>query len=337
MLLTGRRQSDRGASLPVTEISIVVPVYGCRDCLEELNRRLCESTSEITSDFQIVYVDDRSPDGAWETLCKLASADSRVVAIRLSRNFGQDAAITAGLARSNGRWTVVLDCDLEEPPEMIPRLYRRALDGYDIVQGVRVGWKHSRFRRLMSRLYRYLMLESDPRPRFSNLSILSRRVVDSFLTLGDREREYQLMLDWLGFSRATIPFEHQQRPVGRSAYTVRRLLRAAAAGMFFRTTVLLRWIVFLGFVIATAGVLLAGYLVYSYFASDTPKGYTSVVVLLLILVGFVIVSIGVVGLYVGRIFDQVKGRPLFVVEREVSGSDLSTVIDHAVEQRPVVR
>jgi dolichol-phosphate mannosyltransferase len=321
----------------VTEISIVVPVYGCRDCLQELHRRLCDSASEITSDFQIVYVDDRSPDGAWETLSKIASADPRVVAIRLSRNFGQDAAITAGLARSNGQWTAVLDCDLEEPPEMIPRLYRRALDGYDIVQGVRVVWKHSRFRRLMSRLYRYLMLESDPKPSYSNLSILSRRVVDSFLRLGDREREYQLMLDWLGFSRATIPFEHQERPVGRSAYTLRRLVRAAAAGMFFRTTVLLRWIVFLGFVIAVAGVLLAGYLLYSYFVSDTPKGYTSVVVLLLILVGFVIVSIGVVGLYVGRIFDQVRGRPLFVVEREISMSDLSPRSHHAVEQPPVAR
>jgi dolichol-phosphate mannosyltransferase len=231
----------------------------------------------------------------------------------------------------------VLDCDLEEPPEAIPRLYRRALDGYDVVQGVRVGSKHSLLRRFTSRLYRYVMLESEARPEYGNLSILSRPVVDAFLRLGDREREYQLMLDWLGFRKSTIPFEHQQRPAGRSAYTLRRLVRTAAAGMFFRTTVLLRWVVFLGFLIALAGVMLAGYVVFSYFTNDTPKGYTSLAVLFLILIGFVIVSVGIVGLYVGRIFDQVKGRPLFVVEREITRTDLPPLFDPDSEQRPVVR
>ena len=317
----------------MTEISVVVPVYGCCDCLFELHRRLCASVSEVSDDFELVFVDDHSPDGAWQVLTELARDDDRVRAVRLSRNFGQDAAITAGLARSRGRWAVVLDCDLEEPPESIPRLYRRALEGFDIVQGVRLGWKHSWGRRLASRAYRYLMLETERRPEYGNLSILSRQVVDAFLTLGDHAREYQLMLDWLGFRRATVPFKHQRRPVGHSSYTFRRLLRTAAAGMFFRTTVFLRWIVFLGFLIAGAGVLLAGYLVYSYFTSDTPKGYTSLIVLLLVLGGFVIVSVGVVGLYVGRIFDQVRGRPLFVVERELSGAALP----EAEEQRPVVR
>ncbi|HEX6391531.1 MAG TPA: hypothetical protein VFZ89_18850, partial [Solirubrobacteraceae bacterium] len=136
----------------------------------------------------------------------------------------------------------------------------------------------------------------------------------------DRDREYQLVLDWLGFSQATISFSHAEREGDApSAYGLRELVRVALDGMFFRTTVLLRWIVLLGFVVAVLGGLLGLYAIYSRYVEDTPPGYTSIVVLLVLLSGFIIISLGVVGLYVGRIFDQVKGRPLFVVDEQIDG------------------
>ena len=307
----------------MTELSVVIPVYNCSGCLEELHARLTAALREVTEDYEIVLVDDRSTDGAWEVLRSLARADARLRIVRLSRNFGQHAAITAGLARSTGAWTVVMDCDLQEPPEEIPRLYAKAQEGYEIVRAVREGRKHTAFRRISATLYRRMLSEREGEIEFSTLSIISRKVVDTFLLLRDRDREYQLVLDWLGFSQASIAFEHRERAGDSpSTYGLRQLIGVALDGMFFRTTVLLRWIVFAGFCIAGLGVVMAVYAVYSRYVEDTPPGYTSIVVLLLLLSGFIILALGIVGLYIGRIFDQVKGRPLFVVDEQIDGADV---------------
>ncbi|MDP1850197.1 MAG: glycosyltransferase family 2 protein [Solirubrobacteraceae bacterium] len=305
----------------MTEISVVIPVYNCAGCLRALHERLTATLSALTADYEIVLVDDRSRDGAWEILTTLAGSDPRLRVVRLSRNFGQHAAITAGLTRSRGAWTVVMDCDLQEPPEEIARLYAKAQEGYDIVRATREGRRHSAFRRMSATLYRRMLSEREGGDiEFSTLSIISRKVVDAFLELRDRDREYQLVLDWLGFSQATISFAHAEREGDApSAYGLRELVRVALDGMFFRTTVLLRWIVLLGFVVALLGGLLGLYAIYSRYVEDTPPGYTSIVVLLVLLSGFIIISLGVVGLYVGRIFDQVKGRPLFVVDEQIDG------------------
>jgi dolichol-phosphate mannosyltransferase len=306
-------------------LTVVVPVYGCADCLVALHRRLTDSLTLITDRYELVFVDDRSVDDGWEVLLRLAREDSHVRAFRLSRNFGQDAAITAGLTQARGQWTVVMDCDLQEAPEDIPRLWAAAGEGYDIVRTVRRGWHHSAFRRGTSRIYRRLTLETDVRPDYSNLSLLSRRVVDAFLRLKDRDREYMIALDWLGFDSTAIEIEHHERHSGESGYTLRRLFRVALDGMFFRSTVLLRLVVLLGFVVAFAGIVVAAFEIADYFLEPQKSvpGYTSLAVLVLVLAGFIIVSVGVVGLYVGRIFEQVKNRPLFLIDEQASGADPS--------------
>jgi polyisoprenyl-phosphate glycosyltransferase len=304
------------------QLSVVVPVYGCADCLVALHERLTRALEPMTDSYELVFVDDRSLDDGWAVLQQLGAQDPHVNAFRLSRNFGQDAAITAGLAQARGDWAVVMDCDLQEAPEDIPRLWAAAGDGYDIVRTTRRGWHHSAFRRWTSRIYRRLTLETDVRPDYSNLSLLSRRVIDAFLRLHDRDREYMIALDWLGFHSTSIEIEHHERHAGKSGYTLRRLVHVALDGMFFRSTVLLRLVVLLGFVIATIGVVVATFEVVDYFAEPrkTVPGYTSLAVLLLVLAGFIIVSVGVVGLYVGRIFEQVKNRPLFLIDDQTGGS-----------------
>jgi dolichol-phosphate mannosyltransferase len=304
----------------MTMLSVVVPVYGCADCLVALHARLTASVAQITDRYEFVFVDDRSLDDGWSVLERLAAQDEHVRAFRLSRNFGQDAAITAGLAQAEGDWAVVMDCDLQEAPEDIPRLWAAAGEGYDVVRTTRRGWRHSAFRRWTSRTYRRLTMETDVRPDYSNLSLLSRRVIDAFLRLHDRDREYMIALDWLGFDSTAIEIEHHERHAGRSGYTMRRLFRVAIDGMFFRSTVLLRLVVLLGFVVALIGVVVAGFEVADYFieAQKRVPGYTSLAVLLLVLAGFIIVSVGVVGLYVGRIFEQVKDRPLFLIDRQTA-------------------
>jgi glycosyltransferase involved in cell wall biosynthesis len=303
------------------DLSVVVPVYGCCGCLRALHQRLSATLAPLGVSYELVFIDDASTDGAWEVLVELAGEDRAVRAFALSRNFGQDAAITAGLAKSRGHWTVVMDCDLQEQPESIPALYA-AREGVDIVRTSREGARrHSRSRRVASRLYRRLLLESGKEIEYSTMSLLSRPVVEAFLGLRDHDREYASVLDWLGFRQAVVPIEYVDRHDGSSSYSLRRLWRVALSGAFFRTTILLRVVVLLGFLVVAVGVMLAAYNIIYYFAGRQPAGYTSLAVLILLTTGFIIVSLGVVGLYVGRIFEQVKERPLFIISRMAEGAD----------------
>jgi dolichol-phosphate mannosyltransferase len=273
---------------------------------------------------ELVFVDDRSPDGAWAVLADLAARDQRVHAVRLSRNFGQHAAITAGLAECRGTWVVVMDCDLQDPPEEIPRLLEKAREGYEIVLTKRVGRKHSWRRRVAGRAYfriRNFFMRMDMSTDYSSLSLLSRKVVDAFLDVRDRDRQYMLIIHWLGFSRGEIEVEHADRAAGRSSYSTRQLIQVAVEGFFFETTILLRWIVYLGFALAVIGALLAAWFILAYFLFEPYAGWTSVAVLLLLIGGFIITSLGVTGLYIGKIFGQVKDRPLYVIDSIVRGPD----------------
>jgi dolichol-phosphate mannosyltransferase len=172
-----------------------------------------------------------------------------------------------------------------------------------------------------------LTLETDVRPDYSNLSLLSRQVIDAFLRLRDRDREYMIALDWLGFDSTTIEIEHHERHAGRSGYTLRGLIKVALDGMFFQSTVLLRVVVLVGFLVALVGIGLAVYEVVDYVADPGSRvpGFTSLAVLILLLAGFIIVSVGVVGLYVGRIFEQVKNRPLYLIDAESAAADRDEV------------
>jgi polyisoprenyl-phosphate glycosyltransferase len=304
------------------EISVVVPVYGCAGCLLELHNRLKRVLSSLTSRYEIIYVEDQSPDGAWPLLSRIALKDRRVKALKLSRNFGQHAAITAGLSKAEGKWTFVMDCDLQDPPEEIPRLYRKALEGFDIVLTKRKRKKFSFFRKITAHLYFSLLnlftrekLEGD----YGSFSLLSAKVRRAFLRLNDNDRHYLFIVRWLGFPTASLEYEHGQRFHGKSSYSLTALLVHAFNGIFFQTTVLLRWIVYLGLVVSLLGWILAFYFIYLYYFRSIPPGWTSLSVLILITGGFILMGTGVAGLYVGKIFDQVKGRPLFVVEKEITG------------------
>lgn len=316
------------------EVSVVIPVYGCVECLEALYQRLHGVLDVNVRDWEIILVDDQSPDGAWERLEALVARDERVRALQLSRNFGQHAAITAGLADARGRWAIVMDCDLQDPPEVIPRLLAAAREGYDVVLTKRDRRRQGWYRRVSARLYfraRNALMGTKVDPEFSTLSLISRKVVDGFLSMRDRDRQYMLILHWLGFRRTVVPLAHAERYEGKSSYTLSKLVRVAIDGMFFQTTVLLRWVVYLGFAVAMAGVLLAAAFVALYFIGQPLPGFTSLAVLVLLVGGFIIVSTGITGLYVGKIFEQVKGRPLYVVGRRADHA--GGVEESGVEER----
>jgi polyisoprenyl-phosphate glycosyltransferase len=305
----------------VVEISIVIPVYGCESCLRPLYDRLKAQLNDLGVSWELVFVNDGSPDDSWSVLTELSGEDPAVRALQLSRNFGEEAALLAGLARSDGRWTVVMDCDLQDLPEDISRLYAKALEGYEIVFTKRKRRGHSRFRVAASRLYYRLvsrLLRADVDPSYGNFSIVSRRVVDLVLSLRDRDRHYRMILLWLGLRQTAVEVENSPRHSGSSAYGLRGLAHHAVDGIFFQTETLLRWIVYAGITLGIGGIFLAAFFVISHLSGkeDYP-GWTSLAVLILLTTGVVTVSTGVAGLYIGKIFGQVKDRPLYVIEKSV--------------------
>ena len=273
------RQDMTAAATPTApradevQLSVVVPVYGCggvprrasRAADPERRRRSPTATSWCSS--TIAAVDD-----GWAVLQRLARADGHVRALAPEpqlRSARRDHRRAVGGPRAS--WAVVMDCDLQEAPEDIPRLWAAAGEGYDVVRTIRRGRHHPRLKRWASRVYRRLTLETDTPPDYSTLSLISRRVIDAFLRLRDQDREYMIALDWLGFDSTTIEIDHAERHDGESAYTLRRLVSVALDGMFFRSTVLLRVVVLVGFVVALSASCWPAFEIVDYFARARPE------------------------------------------------------------------
>jgi glycosyltransferase involved in cell wall biosynthesis len=304
------------------QLSIVSPVYHAGSIVDELVRRIVEAAGSVTPDFEIILVDDASADDSWARIVAAADKDPRVRGLRLSRNFGQHRAITAGLAQARGEHVVVMDCDLQDDPRFIPALVAKAREGFDVVLTTRVTRQHSWFRNFTAGLFfRIFNLLTDWRPtdrRIGGFSIISRKVVTAYLRIGDVHRHYLLILGWLGFPQAVIPVEHGQRHSGRSTYTFGRLVRHALEGITSQSTRLLRISIGIGFAYVVTAALGVVYLVVSYYLHGFRAGWASTMVLLLGSTGLILMAIGILGIYLGNVFDQVRARPLYLVQDSVN-------------------
>ncbi len=300
------------------DISIIVPVYGCDDTLFELYERVTAAVARIPASYEIIFVDDRGPGRPWELISELAANDPCVIGIQLSRNFGQHSAIIAGIDSSRGNWVVVMDCDLQDRPEEIPRLWARAQEGFDVVVCRRMQRQDRFSKRLSSRLYHWFfgyMTEQASDPTHSNLGIYSRKVVDVIKSFPEQHRIFPLMVRWLGFDIATIDIAHEKRAKGESAYNFRRRLSLASSAIVSYSNKPLRLFVQIGFFMAFASLCFGLWLIVQWFIFDQIwPGWTSVMVSLYFVAGILLFGMGVLGVYIGRVFDQVKGRPHYVVK-----------------------
>jgi polyisoprenyl-phosphate glycosyltransferase len=298
-------------------ISVVVPAYGAPESLQELCDRLVGTLSSFDRDFEIILVNDASPDDSWERIKALARTDNRVRGINLSRNFGQHYAITAGLDHARGEWVVVMDCDLQDQPEEITKLHARAMAGLDIVVGRRADRKDGYFKRLASRLfYRFYEYFTEVKVTHSiaSFGIYSKRAIESIRRLREQNRSFGLFAIWVGFSRDEIDVVHAPRERGRSAYTLKKMVGLAMDSIVAHSNKPLKLCVALGFLISASAIIYALWLVVMYFLYTMPSpGWTSLIVSMYFLSGLTIGAIGVLGIYVGKIFDEVKGRPLYII------------------------
>jgi dolichol-phosphate mannosyltransferase len=300
-------------------ISVVIPVYKAEECLTELYRRLVASLELISPDFEIILVEDCGGDRSWEIIATLASQDQRIKGIQFSRNFGQHYGITAGLDRCRGAWVVIMDCDLQDRPEEIPRLYAKALEGFDIVLASRGVRNHSLHKRLTSWVfYRVFSWLADiPYDgNAGNFRIVSRKVVQQYRLFKEQLRFFGGIINWLGFPTTSVLVTHDERFAGQSTYNYRKLFKLAADTIVAYSDKPLRLAIRFGFLMAGLSVCFGASVVYRALRYGIPvMGWSSLMVSIYFLGGMIIAILGIIGIYLGKTFDETKRRPLYVIRR----------------------
>jgi len=310
---------ERGAPTAMPRISVVAPVFNeVRDTLNEFVRRVSAAIEPITSDYEIILVDDGSSNEAWEVICFLAATNSGVRGIRLARNFGQHVAITAGLDQADGDWVVVMDSDLQDRPEVIPDLYAKGQEGFDVVFVNRAQRPESRFYRFLAMcFYRILNLLSggDYNRVQGNFSIVSANAVQAFRQLRETTRFYGGLLRWVGFKQSSITAIHGARFAGQPGYNFFKRLKLSFALIVGFSTRLLYLSVVVGLLMALASFVMAAYVISHTLAHpELPvPGWPSVMTAVVFTAGVTNVMVGLIGIYVGQVFEQSKGRPLYVI------------------------
>ncbi len=302
------------------DISVVIPVYKARKCIRELHGRLRNSLVPMAKEFEIIYVDDKCPEGTWDLIQEIASADASVKGVRLSRNFGQHQAISAGLEISTGQYIVVMDCDLQDDPKCIPDLYKEVGSGFDVVLAKWVSKDEPLLKRMSSRAF-YMILNalcdtsiSDDAGHFG---IYSRKVIDAIVRFRDHTRWLKGMVGWAGFSVGYLEVKRNKRLDGKSSYSVKKLLNFASEIIILTSNRPLKILAVLGLAILSVSlVFVLGVVLRYFFGQGSLLGWPSLIVSIWFFSGLIIFAIGILGLYMGRIYFEVRGRPSYIVNEK---------------------
>lgn len=304
--------------------SIVIPIYNEEENIPELYRRLtavmeklCGNKENPENGFEIIMVNDGSTDRSWHIIKELHEKDSRVKGISFSRNFGHHVAITAGLDHAKGNAIILMDGDLQDPPEEIPKLYAKFIEGYDLVYGIREKNKETFFKKLASSLFWHLInkLSGVYMPENQTLlRIFDKKILDVLRTMRERSRFIHGMIAWTGFKVGIVKVEHASRLYGISKYNAVKMFRLAFNAITSFSTTPLRLATYLGFISAGIGFFFGVYFLYKKIAYGIPVlGYASIIVAILFIGGIQLLILGIIGEYLGRTYQEVQGRPIYII------------------------
>ena len=304
------------------KISVVSPVYRGEKMVSELVRRNVDAMEGMNVDYEIILVNDASPDNSWGEIVKECKKNPKVKGLNLSRNFGQHYAITAGLSYATGEWIVVMDCDLQDRPEEIPNLYKKAQEGYDSVLAQRVQRSHGWLKKLGSKcfykVFSYLT-ETKQDASVANFGIYNRKVINAVLSMGDAMRYFPTQIQWVGFKRAYLPIQHDERAEGKSTYNLSRLFKLAFDTIISFSDKPMRLMVKMGLIVTIISFIVGVvYLVRYCMGLIEVMGFASLIISLWLLAGIIISLIGVVGIYLGKLFEKAKDRPTFIVDKTLN-------------------
>jgi len=306
-------------------ISVVSPVYNAKAILADLVDQLTKVIKPLNKDFEILLIEDGSKDKSWEEIEKLCLQYPEIKGIRLSRNFGQHHAISAGLTLAKGEWVVVMDCDLQDQPSEITNLLSKAREGYDVVLARRVLRQDGFFKKLSSSIFYFVLswltgMKHDP--TIANFGIYSRKVIDAINSMPESIRYFPTMVRWVGFQTTSISVEHAKRKKGKTSYNFKRLLNLALDICLAYSDKPLRLVIGAGFLISILGFIFAVIMIVQALRGEIlVLGYASLIVSIWLLSGLVIFITGVVGLYVGKCFEGIKRRPSFIISEKIGKQD----------------
>jgi dolichol-phosphate mannosyltransferase len=300
------------------ELSVVVPVYDEADGLQAFADALVPVLEAHARSWELIFVDDGSRDRSWHVLGTLRAVEPRILLVKLSRNFGHQLAITAGMDHATGDAVVVMDADLQDPPSVLPQMLAQWRDGFDVVYGVRETRQEGWFKRASAAVFYRLLAAMSPIAipvDAGDFRLMSRRAVEALGQMPERARYVRGMVAWVGFPTAAVPFQRAARHAGQTKYPLRKMLSFAADGLVSFSAVPLRIATSLGFLMAMAALLYFFWAVAMKLFGATIQGWTSLVAVVVFIGSAQLLCLGIIGEYVGRIYDEVKGRPLYVVER----------------------
>ncbi|HEY2630964.1 MAG TPA: glycosyltransferase family 2 protein [Solirubrobacteraceae bacterium] len=308
---------DTHARVPAL-LSVVAPVYNEEELIEAFVKRACAAVADYT--FELVLVNDGSADRTPELLDRLAAADPRVRVVHLSRNFGHQAALTAGLEHARGDVVAMIDADLQDPPELIPRMVEQWEGGSDVVYAVRKQREGETAFKLATASWFYKLFDKlaqvDLEPNSGDFRLLDRRALDALLSMTERSRFLRGMTVWVGFTQTAVPYERDARSAGETKYTVRKMVRFSLDAIASFSHLPLQLATYVGLLSAGVAFVAIPVVVGLHFADSYLPGFGTITILILLLGGIQLIALGVIGEYVGRIYDEVKHRPLYIVREE---------------------
>lgn len=302
-------------------ISFVSPVYRAEKILDKLVEEINKVMLKLEVSYEIILVDDRSPDNSWKVIQEIAKNQNHVKGYRLSKNFGQHPTIMAGLSQAKGEWIVVMDCDLQDQPKEVEKLYKKALEGYDVVFAKRTIRKDGFLKKLSSKMFSLVygyLTDTNFDNSIANFGVYNKKVVKSVLDMQDYIKSFPLFVKWVGYNSCAIEVTHFEREEGKSTYTIKKLLKLAFDTIISFSNKPLKLFVKFGVLISLIAFILGVYTIYRYLNGEIEVlGYSSLILSIWFLSGVLITITGIVGIYVGKIFDQAKNRPSFIIDKEI--------------------
>ncbi len=307
-------------------LSVILPAYNEEKMIKKAAARIGQVLAGAEIPYEIVFVNDGSKDRTWEEIEKTAAADPHVAAICFSRNFGKESAMLAGLAGASGDCCAVMDCDLQHPPETLVEMYRLWEQGYEVIEGV----KHTRgresvmhrasaglFYRMISRAVKINM------SRASDFKLLDRRAVDAMLSLPERNTFFRALSSWIGFRTTSVEFDVQERTEGESKWSTWSLVKYAVKNIVAFSTVPMQCVTVAGLFVLLLAVVLGIQSLARYFSGRAVEGFTTVILLVLLIGSVIMLSLGIIGYYIAKIYEEVKGRPRYLISRKIeAGKEL---------------
>lgn len=301
-------------------LSIVLPSYNEEAMLPRTIRTLKHVMEEAGISFELVFVDDGSRDASWQLIMEAASEDSRIHGIRFSRNFGKEAAIFAGLSAVSGDCAAVMDSDLQHPPEALVQMYRLWEQGYEVVEGVkRSRGKESAAHRASAGVFYRIMTGATgiDMSRASDFKLLDRKAVDALLEISEHNSFFRAQSSWIGFRTTSVEFDVQEREAGESKWSTLSLIRYAVSNIVGYSSVPMQLVTTAGFIFLVLSFILGIQTLIRYASGHAVEGFTTVILLLLIIGSILMISLGIIGYYISRIFQEVQGRPKYIISKRV--------------------